>query len=74
MLHKIRLQNLFLGTLLASASDDLQIILWDWAQNQAAVAYESDHHSNVFQVNLQSSRILLLKQSLLSGEIHPILR
>ncbi|CAF4873910.1 unnamed protein product [Rotaria sp. Silwood1] len=37
------------GTLLASASDDLQIILWDWASNQAAVAYESDHHSNVFQ-------------------------
>ncbi|CAF5216037.1 unnamed protein product, partial [Rotaria magnacalcarata] len=26
------------GTLLASASDDLQIILWDWASNQAAVA------------------------------------
>jgi hypothetical protein len=36
---------------LASASDDLQIILWDWALNQAAVAYESEHHSNVFQVN-----------------------
>jgi WD repeat-containing protein 42A len=45
------LKYLFLGTLLASASDDLQIILWDWALNQAAVAYESDHHSNVFQVN-----------------------
>ena len=40
-----------LGTLLASASDDLQIILWDWASNQAAVAYESEHHNNVFQVN-----------------------
>jgi hypothetical protein len=36
---------------LASASDDLQIILWDWASNQVAAAYESDHHSNVFQVN-----------------------
>ncbi|CAF4251116.1 unnamed protein product, partial [Rotaria magnacalcarata] len=37
------------GTLLASASDDLQIILWDWASNQAAVAYDSEHRSNVFQ-------------------------
>ncbi|CAF5142112.1 unnamed protein product, partial [Rotaria magnacalcarata] len=34
---------------LASASDDLQIILWDWASNQAAVAYDSEHRSNVFQ-------------------------
>ena len=39
-----------LGTLLASASDDLQVILWDWALNQMAVAYDSEHHSNVFQV------------------------
>jgi len=58
---------------LASASDDLQIILWDWALNQAAVAYESEHHSNVFQVNffffLSFKLILLL---ILSGEIYPI--
>jgi DDB1- and CUL4-associated factor 8 len=39
------------GTLLASASDDLQIIVWDWALNQAAAVYESKHLSNVFQVN-----------------------
>ncbi|CAF3596133.1 unnamed protein product [Adineta steineri] len=37
------------GTLLASASDDLQIILWDWSLNQPAVSYESEHHGNVFQ-------------------------
>jgi hypothetical protein len=43
---------------LASASDDLQIILWDWALNQAAVAYESEHHSNVFQVIFFSSSYL----------------
>ena len=59
----ISILNLFyilLGTLLASASDDLQIILWDWASNQAAAAYESHHHSNVFQVNIYKLKIFPL--------------
>ncbi|UJR26205.1 hypothetical protein I4U23_007548 [Adineta vaga] len=38
-----------IGTLLASASDDLQIIVWDWALQQAAAAFDSKHQSNVFQ-------------------------
>ncbi|CAF0943498.1 unnamed protein product [Didymodactylos carnosus] len=38
-----------IGTLLASASDDLQIALWDWPTPQVAVIYDSGHTSNVFQ-------------------------
>ncbi|CAK8691174.1 unnamed protein product [Clavelina lepadiformis] len=39
------------GSLLASGSDDLQIMLWDWAhpEREPAVMYESGHKSNVFQ-------------------------
>jgi hypothetical protein len=54
-----------LGTLLASASDDLQIVLWDWALHQAAVVYESGHHSNVFQVNIDSLIIVFFFELIL---------
>jgi DDB1- and CUL4-associated factor 8 len=37
------------GQLLASGSDDLKVILWKWASNEIALAYESGHHSNIFQ-------------------------
>nr|CAD7444906.1 unnamed protein product [Timema bartmani] len=37
------------GRLLASGSDDLKIIVWDWAIGKYCVSYESGHRSNVFQ-------------------------
>ncbi|XP_071958059.1 DDB1- and CUL4-associated factor 8-like [Antedon mediterranea] len=37
------------GNLLASGSDDLKIILWDWARQQKILQYNSGHRANVFQ-------------------------
>lgn len=38
-----------IGTLLASGSDDLHIVLWNWVRNRKALVYDSGHRSNVFQ-------------------------
>lgn len=38
-----------IGTLLASGSDDLNIVLWNWVQQRPALFYDSGHRSNVFQ-------------------------
>lgn len=38
-----------IGTLLASGSDDLDIVLWNWQKARPSVTYESGHRSNVFQ-------------------------
>jgi DDB1- and CUL4-associated factor 8 len=38
------------GTRLASGSDDLNIIIWDWSKNEAVLKYDSGHRGNVFQV------------------------
>ncbi|KAL3885744.1 hypothetical protein ACJMK2_025787 [Sinanodonta woodiana] len=38
-----------IGTLLASGSDDLNIVLWNWLKNRPALVYDSGHRSNVFQ-------------------------
>ena len=38
------------GDLLASGSDDLEIVIWDWAKGKKKIAYQSGHSSNVFQV------------------------
>ncbi|XP_001632024.3 DDB1- and CUL4-associated factor 8 isoform X2 [Nematostella vectensis] len=37
------------GELLASGSDDLDIVIWDWAKKKKVLHYESGHASNVFQ-------------------------
>ncbi|XP_078489109.1 DDB1- and CUL4-associated factor 8-like isoform X1 [Ciona intestinalis] len=39
------------GTLLASGSDDLHVMLWDWKDKFAdpVISYDSGHRSNVFQ-------------------------
>ncbi|ELU09524.1 hypothetical protein CAPTEDRAFT_156303 [Capitella teleta] len=37
------------GNLLASGSDDLSIIVWDWACKRKAFSFDSGHRSNVFQ-------------------------
>lgn len=38
-----------IGTLLASGSDDLNIVLWNWIRKRPALYYDSGHRSNVFQ-------------------------
>lgn len=37
------------GTRLASGSDDLRVIVWDWAVRRAELEFDSGHKSNVFQ-------------------------
>ncbi|XP_076149838.1 DDB1- and CUL4-associated factor 8 isoform X2 [Alosa pseudoharengus] len=37
------------GTRLASGSDDLRVVIWDWAQLRAELEFDSGHKSNVFQ-------------------------
>lgn len=38
------------GTRLASGSDDLRVVIWDWAVRRAVLEFDSGHKSNVFQV------------------------
>ncbi|XP_007530628.1 DDB1- and CUL4-associated factor 8 isoform X2 [Erinaceus europaeus] len=37
------------GTWLASGSDDLKVVVWDWVRRQPVLDFESGHRSNVFQ-------------------------
>ena len=37
------------GTLLASGSDDLKIVIWDWLRSKPYLCYNSGHRSNVFK-------------------------
>lgn len=43
------------GTRLASGSDDLQVVIWDWAIRRAELQFDSGHKSNVFQVRRNKS-------------------
>lgn len=38
------------GTKLVSGSDDLNVIVWDWAIGKPLIEYKSGHNTNVFQV------------------------
>lgn len=40
------------GKLLASGSDDLQVVLWDWTRGKAVSKFDSGHVANVFQVSI----------------------
>lgn len=40
------------GELLVSASDDTEIVIWDWAANIRKLSYPSGHHQNVFQARI----------------------
>lgn len=42
------------GTRLASGSDDLRVVIWDWAIRRAVLEFDSGHKSNVFQVRVNS--------------------
>ena len=51
------------GDLLASGSDDPDIVIWDWAKGEKKIAYKSGHINDVLQVKLfnnliKSSRFL----------------
>ena len=37
------------GTWLATSSDDLKVILWDWVHRQPVLEFESGHRNNVYQ-------------------------
>ncbi|XP_028911049.1 DDB1- and CUL4-associated factor 8 [Ornithorhynchus anatinus] len=37
------------GTRLASGSDDLKVVVWDWGRRRPVLDFESGHKSNVFQ-------------------------
>ncbi|XP_057245389.1 DDB1- and CUL4-associated factor 8-like, partial [Malurus melanocephalus] len=40
------------GTRLASGSDDLKVLVWDWLRRRPVLQFDSGHKSNVFQVRL----------------------
>lgn len=42
------------GDLLASSSDDLHVVLWDWRRGRIASKFDSGHVANVFQVRYGS--------------------
>ncbi|XP_050513736.1 DDB1- and CUL4-associated factor 8 [Diabrotica virgifera virgifera] len=48
------------GQLLASGSDDLQVVLWDWKLGKSMLKYDSKHKGNVFQTKFLN----------LSGDMH----
>lgn len=48
------------GSLLASGSDDLQVVVWDWKFGTALLSFDTKHRGNVFQ-----SKFLPL-----SGDLH----
>lgn len=46
------------GQLLASGSDDLHVVLWDWAKGRMLTKLESGHISNIFQVRLSVRHLI----------------
>ncbi|NWR40662.1 DCAF8 factor, partial [Tachuris rubrigastra] len=41
------------GTRLASGSDDLKVLVWDWLRRRPVLQFDSGHKSNVFQLALE---------------------
>lgn len=37
------------GNLLCTGSDDMKVIVWDWARNKVKFSYKSGHQANIFQ-------------------------
>lgn len=47
------------GTRLASGSDDLRVVIWDWAIRHAVLEFDSGHKSNVFQVGKTECAVMV---------------
>ena len=47
------------GTMIASGSDDLSIILWDWVRGKKRLQYNTGHRSNVFQSKIMPGDLLI---------------
>ena len=47
------------GGVLASGSDDLHVVLWNWEKGNLLAKVESGHMANVFQVSIPMSCLLL---------------
>lgn len=45
------------GRLLASGSDDLQVVIWNWATNTVALSFNSGHANNVFQTKFYGAQL-----------------
>ena len=54
------------GDLLASGSDDPDIVIWDWAKGEKKIAYKSGHINDVLQVKLFNN--LIMSSRFLWGE------
>lgn len=60
------------GSLLASGSDDLKIMLWRWASNEMMYQFESTHITNVFQtkfMNLGGNQAINIISSARDGQV-----
>jgi WD repeat-containing protein 42A len=47
------------GSLIASGSDDLNIIVWEWEKRRKMVQFNSGHKANVFQSKLMPGDLLI---------------
>ena len=47
------------GDRIASGSDDLHIILWDWQRNRSLLRFNTGHRANVFQSKILPGDLLL---------------
>jgi len=43
--------SVVVGTLLASGSDDLKVVILDWIRSKTYITFDSGHRANVFQVS-----------------------
>lgn len=58
------------GTLLASGSDDLRVVCWDWQRQRVAFEFASGHSMNVFQTRfVPGSDDLLLATCARDGQV-----
>ena len=45
---------------IASGSDDLSVIIWDWEKEKNLLAFNTGHKANVFQVGRLSTMFILI--------------
>ncbi|XP_060038664.1 DDB1- and CUL4-associated factor 8-like [Erinaceus europaeus] len=58
------------GTWLVSSSDDLRVIIWDWARKRPILDFDSGHRNNVFQAKfLPNSGDTILAMCARDGQV-----